>query len=148
MLGRGRRRCLGIVPAAIGLLLGWGVPMTASAEGEHARGWVAPDAAIYLEVLRTPQLVDRALGESFQKALSAIPEYSKYLRSDSYKEAQGVLDGIAGKLDTTWDKGLRDLTAGGIVLAVEGEPGTCARMVLIVTPTDPGGLKRANGGLL
>ena len=53
------------------------------------------------------------------------------------------VDFVAGKLDTTWDKGLRDLAGGGAVLAVEGKPGQAPSVFLIVTPRDAAFLKRA-----
>ena len=59
------------------------------------------------------------------------------LASDRRTAARAVVDAVAGKLGTTRDKALRDLTGGGIVLAVEGRRRR-AGSFLIVTPTRPG----------
>jgi hypothetical protein len=138
----------GVVLAAVG----WGcwllIPAFALAESPGSSRWVAEDAAIYLEVARPAELLDRIHGESFQKLLGAIPAYARYLKSDDYRKARAVVDFVADKLDTTWDKGLRDLAGGGMVFAVEGEPGKPPRVILSVTPRDAAFLTRATSTLL
>src|SRR4051794_19941847 len=142
---RRRIRYAGLVvyPWAFGVLLGGSAATPALAGDVHPSRWVSSDAAVYLEVLEPGKVVDRVLGDSVQKALGAVPQYAKALRSDEFAEAKRRLDELAGKLDTTWDRGLlRDLTSGGVILAAEGDPGAEGRVVIIVTPKDPDLLKR------
>lgn len=133
-----------------GLRFGWGCwlavaaavgPLTArqGAAAEPAR-WIGRDAAVYLELARPGPLADRLLDPQIQKALRAIPPYAKAIDSGKFAQARKALERVASTLDTTWEQGLRDLTGGGIVLAVEGTP---PRLVLMVTPTDPAVLERA-----
>lgn len=125
----------GLVPAAAlaGLLI---VAGAARADESKASRWISADAAVYLEMPHPDQLVDRATSESLQKMLGAIPPYTRFIKGDQYKSFRTVVEFISGQLGTTWDKGIRDLTGGGIVLALEGEPGKMPRVILAATPRD------------
>ncbi|WP_406693579.1 hypothetical protein V5E97_21310 [Singulisphaera sp. Ch08] len=144
----GHRMRLGIFCEFAGLLFAWGVSASVGGEVVHASRWIAGDAAIYLELSQPSPLLDRLLTEKYQNALTAVPGYERYTESEAYKKAVAELARASEKLGTTWQQGLRDLTAGGIVLAVEGEPGKSTRSILIVTPSDPAFLTRANQTLL
>lgn len=129
------RTIRGLIPALalVGGLLA-GVP--ALADAAKASRWVAADAAVYFEVSNPNQLLDRATSDSLGKMLGAIPQYARFIKTDDYKTFRTVVDFISGTLGTTWDKGLRKLAGGGIVLAVEGDPGKAPRIILAVTPSD------------
>lgn len=130
----------GLVPAIalVGVLL---VQASARADDSKVAAWVSADAAIYLEIPHPDQLIDRATGESLQKMLGAIPQYTRFIKSEQYKSFRTIVDFVAGQLGTTWDKGLRKLTGGGIVFALEGEPGKAPRLILAATPSDQEFLK-------
>lgn len=145
MRPRSGRLRFGSGTGLFGLVLVLAVSTAARAEAPHPARWIGADAALYLEVSRPSQLLDRVLDDQFQKALRAIPGYSRALQGGSFDKARAVVETIAGQLDTTWAQGLRDLTGGGVVLAIEGSP---PRMVAIVTPSDPALLTRANDTLL
>lgn len=134
------------IAAAVVLTLGAALP--ARGEVPKISRWVGSEAVIYVEAPRPAELIDQATGASFQKLLGAIPPYARYLKSDSYQMGRQVLDLITGKLDTTWDKGLGELTGGGAVLAVEAAEGKAPRVYLLVAPRDPAFLNRTNTTLL
>ncbi|SIO18397.1 hypothetical protein SAMN05444166_2870 [Singulisphaera sp. GP187] len=144
----GQRMRFGIVCGFAGLWLAWGVSTSLGADGGHASRWIAGDAAIYLELSHASPLLDQLLSDKYQNALTALPGYVQTTRSKTYKQAIAELEHVSKQLGTTWQQGLRDLTGGGIVLAVEGEPGKSARPILIVTPTDPAFLTRTNQTIL
>lgn len=139
---------LEMISGLAGLMLAWWVSTSVGGETVHASRWIAGDAAIYLESAHTSPLLDRVLSETYQSALAALPGAGQFTQSHGYKKGIAELERLSEKLGTTWQQGLRDLTGGGIVLAVEGEPGESARRILIVTPTDPAFLTRANQALL
>jgi hypothetical protein len=70
------------------------------------------------------------------------------LNDPRFGELRTVINVIAAQLDTTWDKALRDLTGGGILTALEVEPGHEPRVYLLITPRDKDLLARANAVLL
>jgi hypothetical protein len=123
---------------------------TAPARGEvpTVSRWVGGDAVIYIEATRPADLLKEVTGASFQKLLGAVPAYARYVKSDDYRRTREILALIAGKLDTTWDKGLADLTGGGAVLAVEAAEAKAPAVYLLVAPRDPALLGRANAALL
>ncbi len=135
MMLSGRSLKQGLVPAiaVFGLVL---AGRQASAQSAKGAGWIAQDAAIYLEIAHPEHLIDRATSASFQQMLYAVPAYSRYLKNPKYKEFRSVVEFVSGKLGTTWDKGLRDLAGGGIVAAVEAEPGKAPRVIVAITPRD------------
>src|SRR5947209_13938151 len=108
------RRGRGAWPVMLGLLLA----MPARADDPPAPRWVGADASIYLEVRRPSLLLDRVLSEPFQDVLHALPDYAKALEGDGARKPRAVVGFLEDKLGTTWDRGLRDLTGGGIVLAI------------------------------
>jgi len=134
------------IAAAVVLALCAALP--ARGEVPKISRWVGSEAVIYVEAPRPGELIDQATGASFQKLLGAIPPYARYLKSENYQKGRQVLDLIAGKLDTTWDKGLRELTGGGAVLAVEAAEGKAPLVYLLVAPRDPAFLNRTNTTLL
>jgi hypothetical protein len=148
MMTSSRRRVsrwLGMLTAA-GFAL-WGAAGASGAEVPRAARWVADDAAIYLEILRPQAVFDRLSEAPYQTLLRAVPGFRKYLESDDYRQLRAVVDMVARGVDTTAEQGVRDLTAGGLVLAVEGRPGEPVRTILIVTPSDPNLLERAHAKL-
>jgi hypothetical protein len=120
----------------------------ANADPVHPSRWVGQDTALYLEIPKPGAVLDRVTSESFQQALNGVPQYRRYLNSPGYKTARAVVDVVAGKLGTTWEKGLRDLTGAGVVLAADGAAGKAPRVTLFVTPADPAFLARATDTLL
>jgi hypothetical protein len=109
-----------------------------------AARWIPADAAIYAEIVAPETLLDRANSKTFQSVVAALPGYAKAEKDGKLKQFHDVLAFVANALETTPDKGIRDLTGGGIVLAVEGEN----KLYLIVTPKEPAFLDRAHAKLV
>jgi hypothetical protein len=140
MGGRGVRRLwAGVLALA--------VAGSARAEAPRVARLVAPDALFYAEVGRPGQVLDRVTDERLQAVLEAAPGYRDALKREGFVQFRQVVDVVAQQLGTTWDKGLRDLTGGGVVLAVEGKDKP-ERVFLLVTPGDADFLKRAHAKLL
>lgn len=139
-------RCLRAL-ILLGPILAGISPTVHAAPGEpNGRDWVGPNAAIYLEVPEPGVLLDRLMDPKTRSMLDGIPQYRKFLGSPDYQKAMAGVDFISTLLDTTWEKGLRDLAGGGIVLAIEAT--SPPRMTLVVTPKDPAFLAKAHGKLV
>ena len=110
--------------------------------------WIAPDAVLYLEVPRPELVIDRLTDPRIQDYFRVLPAYRKFLDGPSFNQIRAVAGLIAGRLDTTWDRGLRNLTGGGILAAVEAEAGKEPRIFLVITPNDAGLLERARRVIL
>jgi hypothetical protein len=135
----------GLIAAVLALGAG---AVASGDEPNRAARWAAGDAALYLEVMHPSALVDRLVDPRIQSALSAVPHYKKALEGDSYRQFRSVVDMLANRLGTTWRDGLRDLTAGGLALAVEGAPGQKPRVFVVVTPMDKAHLSKLLDALL
>ncbi|HZW31045.1 MAG TPA: hypothetical protein VFF52_10080 [Isosphaeraceae bacterium] len=110
--------------------------------------WIASDAVLSLEVPRPEVLIDRLSEPRIQDYLRVLPAYRKFLEGPAFSQIRAVAGLIAGRLDTTWDRGLRNLTGGGILAAVEAEAGKEPRIFLVITPRDAGQLERASRVIL
>ena len=109
---------------------------------------IAADAVVCVEIQRPDRLIDRVADPRFQDYLKLLPQYQKLLKDPKFGELRAVVNLIAAQLDTTWDQGLRELTGGGIVAALEADPGQEPRVYLLVTPRNKELLDRANQVLL
>ena len=142
------RACLWLVVSAALFVL---VP-SARAGGDQGKGeaarWIAGDAVVYFEVSHPELVLDRLTGPRVQDYLRVVPAYRTFLEGPNFGQLRAVANLIANRLDTTWDRGLRDLTGGGIVAAVEAEAGQEPRIYLLITPKDAGLLERASRILL
>ena len=91
------------------------------------------DPRLALDFVRTRRSISKSLArrkcsiacssESFQKRSRPSRAMRSPSRATPTRRPTTVFEQIAAKLDTTREQGLRDLTGGGIVLAVEAEPG-------------------------
>jgi hypothetical protein len=100
-------------------------PLTASA-----------DAVIALHLPNPAQLIDRIIDPRIQGYLMTLPQYRSAIAGKTFHDLSGLVKVIAAQLDTTWEKSLKDLTGGGIVVLVEAPQGKEPHFLLIVTPTD------------
>jgi hypothetical protein len=110
--------------------------------------WLAGDAIAYFELARPDVLIDRIKDPRIQDFLTVAPGYRRFVEGPSYAQLRAVIDLVANRLGTTWEAGLRDLTAGGIVAAVEADGAPEPRIYLVITPRDAGLLERASRVLL
>lgn len=110
--------------------------------------WIAADAVVCLEVPHPDRLIDRLTDPRILDYASSSDQYRNAVQSKNFRELSGLVKLIAAQLDTTWDQGLKDLTGGGIVLAVEAEKSQEPRIYLIVSPKNEALLERANQALL
>ena len=109
---------------------------------------IAADAVVCVEIPQPDRLIDRVTDPRFQDYLKLLPQYQKLLKDPKFGELRAVVNLIAAQLDTTWDKGLRELTGGGIMAALEADPGQEPRVYLLITPRNKELLERANQVLL
>ena len=138
--------CL-IVSASLGLLLPSASAQTDTKKVVAAQE-IGRDAVACVEVPHPEALIDRLLDPRTQKYLGVLPQYRRFLEGDQFKQFQAVANLIAMQLGTTWERGLRDLTGGGIIAAVEADAGKEPRISLLITPKDPALLKRTHQVLL
>jgi hypothetical protein len=123
-------------------------PMLAVADGPKGAEWASKDAVIYLESSNPQVLLDRTLDPKFQAYLVSIPPYARFIKSDAFTQQKAGVNFVATLLDTTWEKGVRALAGGGVVLAVEVEKGKPPWGYLAVTPSDAAFLDKAHTKLL
>ncbi len=119
----------------------------ARADDPAAARWVAADAMAYVEIVRPERLIERATSPEVRDLLEAVPGLHEQLERKEIQQLAGVAQFVAAALGTTVEKGLRDLTAGGIVLAVEGE-NQPERLILILEARNPGFLQQAHDKLV
>ncbi len=135
-------------------VLGWSaiaftaMSVVAFAAGPRGPEWVSKDAVIYLEASHPNTLFDRVLDPKFQKYLSSLPPYARFLKSEAFKGQMAGVSFVASLLETTPEKGLRSLTGGGVVFAVEASPGKPPWGFVAFTPSDPAFLSSAHTKLL
>ena len=123
----------------------------ASAAGEandEVVPWLSADTVLYVELPRPAALLDRLTDDRLRAPLAALPSIKEALAKDEFRKLHEVAGLVASKLDTSPDKAFRSLTGGGAVFAVEAGQGGAPNAFLIVTPTDPSLLKKANEALL
>lgn len=135
-VGAPARRTILALAFLAGLLL---VPARSTRAGDIPAG-KSPAVDAPVLVLDAPHpdiLIDRLLDPRIQQSLNLIPQYRKFREGPQFRQVQAVVYLIAGKLGTTWDRGLRDLTGGGIAARVAINAGQAPRLELVVTPKDP-----------
>ena len=123
-----------------------------SADGQRARACrseqIDPRPVVCLEVPHPEILIDRLTEPQIQQYLGILPQYRKLLEGDQFQQLKAVVNMVAAQVGTTWDRGLRDLTGGGIVAVVEAGPGQQPCVYLLITPKDLPLLERAHQVLL
>jgi hypothetical protein len=149
--GRPRDAC-GVCVGLVVLALASGASLSATAAIEpsptDAARAFASDAVVCVEIQRPDRLIERVADPRFQDYLKLLPQYQKLLKDPKFGELRGVVKLIAAQLDTTWEKGLCELTGGGIAAALEADPGQEPRVYLLITPKNTDLLGRANQVLL
>jgi hypothetical protein len=108
----------------------------------------APQTIVCLELPRPDRLIDLLTDRRTADYLKLLPQYQKFASSKQFGELRAVVNVIAAQMNTTWDQGLRDLTGGGIVVALEAGPGQMPRPCAVVTAKKPEMLDRASAVLL
>ncbi len=130
------------------LVLGLGLAAPAwSGEAPKAAGWVDAGALAYVELVRPEALIDRALSPEIRGFLKAVPGLEDQLDKAEVRQLRVAADLVGNLLDVKVETAVRDLTAGGVVLALEGEEKP-DRIILIVTPRDRELLGRAHEKIL
>jgi hypothetical protein len=110
--------------------------------------YIAADAAVCLDVPRPDRLIDRLRDPRYLAFVKLSPQYKRFLESKTVTDLHGVASMIAAQLGTTWEKGLRDLTAGGILAAFEAEPGKEPTFCVVITARKPELLEKVNQAFL
>ncbi len=129
--------------------LGFALLSTFGVRADDPKGmrWVGPEALIYAESSRFETIFDRAMSPRVGGLLEAVPGYKAALARPDVIGGRAMAAIIAAGLGTTWEKGLRDITGGGVVFAVEGAKGP-ERILLVVTPKDAALLEKTHERLL
>lgn len=110
-----------------------------------AARWLGPETAIYLEITRPVVLLDKAGDERILALYRAVPGLEANLRGNAQlAQLRQVADLVAGEAETSTAQALRDLTAGGIYLSVEG----ANRVVMVVVPRDEAALRKLHDTVL
>ncbi|MDX2037854.1 MAG: hypothetical protein SFX72_14480 [Isosphaeraceae bacterium] len=133
--------------AALALFASTISPLARAADAPLGVDWVSNDALVHVESARPTLLLDRFLSPSFQAYLGAIPQYKRYIESAEFKQQSAQIEFVATLLDTTWERAIRDLAGGGLILSAEVVDGKPA-VTLILTPSDPAFLAKAHTKLL
>ena len=122
----------------------------AARAGDNPASGVKPDEApaITLEIPHPALVIDRITDPRIQHSLELLPQYRKFREGPEFRQLQAVVTLIAGRLQMSWDRALRDLTGGGIVANISAEPGREPRIEVVVTARDPKLLDRLNEILL
>lgn len=144
--GLSRRTRSGWLGLAGLLVMGLAVSRADDATPAVAR-WVAADAIAYVEIIRPEALIDRATSPEVRDLLKAVPGLEKRLKQKEVQQLLGVARFVAASLRTTVEAALRDLTAGGIVLAVEGKDKP-ERILLVLKPRDCEFLQKTHDKLI
>ncbi len=131
------RRRIGLRLIAVASVAVMAQAASARAGDKPTPGAMDPTPVIALEIPHPDLLIDRLTDPRIQHSLKLLPQYRTFLEGPQFKQLQAVAGLIAGQLHTTWDRGLRDLTGGGIVANVAVEPGNEPRIDLVITPRDP-----------
>ena len=145
-----RGRLLGIslfLSTTLTLFLPLAHGQTRTVNGQVARS-LALDPAVCIEIPNPEALLDRVLDPRTQKYLNVLPQYRRFRQGDQFRQVQLFANMIAIQLGTTWEKGLRGLTGGGIIAAVESDASHEPRISLLITPKDPALLKKTQQVLL
>ncbi len=119
--------------------LGLGSPPPAVRAGDQAAGAAKMDNApvITLELPHPELVIDRITSPRIQRSLELVPAYRRFREGPQFRELQGIVAVVAGRLGMSWDRALRELTGGGIAARVFAEPGREPRLAVIVTARDP-----------
>ncbi len=121
-------------------------PATAGAGDPPAKPPAADDATVLtLEAPHPDLLIDRLTDPRIQQSLNLLPQYRKFREGPQFRQLQAVANLIAGQVGTTWDRGLRDITGGGITARVAMETGKPPQIELVITPRDLKVLEKALG---
>ncbi len=131
--------------------LGWILPSAWAqpVAGQHgAKPGIEPHPVVCLEVPQPELLIDRLTDPRVQQYLGVLPQYRKFLEGDQFRQLKAVVNLVSSQVGTTWERGLRDLTGGGIALSVEADPGQEPRIYLLITPKDLPLLERTHQVLL
>jgi hypothetical protein len=126
----------------------WPTADAADATATSNTDWIAADAVLCLEIPHPDRLIERLTDPRILDYAQGLAQYRNAIQSKNFRELSSVVKLIAAQLDTTWDQGLKDLTGGGIVLAVEAEKAQEPRVYLIISPKNEALLQRANQALL
>ena len=118
----------------------------ASAEGPEAAHLAAPDALFSFEITRPAAVVDRIEGPRVQALLDGVPGYREATQGEDYRKFRAGVDLVSTRLGMPWQRALRELTGGGLLLAVGGEKAD--RTLIVATPSDPATLAKAHAILL
>jgi len=113
-----------------------------------ATQWIAADAVLCVEIPHPDRVLDRLTDPRILDYAASLDQYRNAIQSKNFRELSSVVKLIASQLDTTWDQGLKDLTGGGIVLAVEAEKSQEPRIYLVITPKNQALLDRANQAIV
>lgn len=104
----------------------------------------ASEPVITLELPHPALLVDRLIDPRVQQPLRLLPPYRKFLEGPQFRQLQAVVTMVSTQLGTTWDRALRDLSGGGLVVRVFADKGSEPRIQAVLTAGEPKILGRVN----
>lgn len=104
----------------------------------------AQEPLITVELPHPALLVDRLTDPRIQQSLRLLPPYRNFLEGPQFRQLQAVVNLVSAQLGTTWDRAVRDLAGGGLVVRVLADKGTEPRVQAVITARDPKVLSRVN----
>ncbi len=107
---------------------------------------VPQDAVLYVELSRPSEILDRFVTPDMLDRLDSVPQIRQFKQSDQFTQLRGVVTYLETKLGTDWRSALRELTAGGVALAVQ--PGPPTNALLVVRARDAQVLERTHKALV
>jgi hypothetical protein len=141
------RRAKGQIGAAALLVIGL-LASEARADAPEAARWLSSDTVIYFESSTPAALWQRLADPRLRAPLMAVPEVKALLENPVLGKLRAVVNHVAGKLGMPPEKALASLTGGGLVLAIEVKPLREPTVCLVITPSEPTILKKANEAFL
>ena len=115
-----------------------------------ASRWVSSEAVIYGEIPHPGVLFDRFQAARLRALVESVPGLKAAFEREDVRKLREAVYLVAERLGKPLDVAARELTGGGVVIAVEApaKKGQDAGLILIVTPTDPDLLKKASSTLI
>lgn len=107
---------------------------------------LVPDSAVlYAEISKPAELLERALDPALIKLFRDVDNVRKYLESDDYRKARGLVTLLETRLGVKWQAALADLIGGGIYV---GAAPQYESVLLIVRSRDAALLGKMNQALI
>jgi hypothetical protein len=125
-----RRIAICVIAWVLGSLL---EGLAARADEITAADLLPPTTAVYAELSDPAQLLDLVMDHPIHKRLREIEDYQKAFDTPQYRQFLVLVKLFEGAVDAHWREGLKQITQGGVFLAIDAES---KGVVLLVRAND------------